>query len=183
MSPHWSYQLGLENGWMPTDPRTAVGTCGNKSPFDGPLKAYQTGGAGAGTIPASATADIPWPPASLSNAGAVSLLPSYTPTGALVTLPGPSFTSTVTVDVGSGWTNPSDQAGMMVPVAGCTYLDPWVGDADPPSPLCSANVAAAKAALSTATSTAGESTVSHAVETSISTVKGRALTPKRNFNL
>ncbi|EDR10975.1 glycoside hydrolase family 5 protein, partial [Laccaria bicolor S238N-H82] len=27
-TPAWSYQLGLENGWMPKDPRQAIGACG-----------------------------------------------------------------------------------------------------------------------------------------------------------
>lgn len=186
MSPQWSYQLGLENGWMPTDPRSAVGTCGNGSPFKGPLKSYQTGGAGAGSIPASATTDISWPPATLSDAGAVSLLPSYTPTGSLVTLPPPTFTanaseSTTSVDVGSGWTNPDDSAGMMVPIIGCSYLDPWVGNAEPPSPLCSAgavaNAAAAKPAIqtvssSTSTSTSAIITVAAIVRTSLASPSG-----------
>ena len=26
-APLWSYKLGLENGWMPKDPREAVGKC------------------------------------------------------------------------------------------------------------------------------------------------------------
>lgn len=174
MSPHWSYQLGLQNGWMPTDPRSAVGTCGNGSPFNGPLKSFQTGGAGAGNIPASATAEISWPPATMSKAGAVSLLPSYTPTGPLVTLPPPTFTASV--DAGSGWTNPDDKAGMMVPIVGCSYLDPWVGDAKPPSPLCSAGAVATAAAAkpvvqtmptSKPTSTSAVLTVAAAVRTSL----------------
>jgi len=47
-TPAWSYKLGLEQGWMPTDPREAHGACGNTDPFVPPLKPWQTGGAGAG---------------------------------------------------------------------------------------------------------------------------------------
>ncbi|KDQ60685.1 glycoside hydrolase family 5 protein [Jaapia argillacea MUCL 33604] len=140
-SPSWSYQLGLQNGWMPLDPRQADGTCGNTAPWNGPLQSYQTGGAGAGQIPASATASIVWPPATISSGGAASLLPSYTPTGPIPTLPVPTFTqssSKATISAGNGWQNPSDSAGAMVAIATCSYLDPWVGpNAAPPSPLCS----------------------------------------------
>lgn len=142
-TPAWSYQLGLENGWMPKDPREAEGVCGNSNPWNPPLRSWQTGGAGAGNIPASVTASLAWPPPTISNAGAISLLPSYTSTGAIVTLPGPTFTTsqgstaTATVDVGNGWENSGDNAGMNVEVPTCSYLDPWIGPtAAPPSPLC-----------------------------------------------
>ena len=141
MAPHWSYQLGLQNGWMPTDPRGSIGQCGGGSPFDGPLAASATGGSGAGNIPASVSQSLSWPPATLSGAGAVTLLPSYTPTGAVPTLPGPTFTATsgkatTTITGGDGWENTADSSGLMTDIAGCSYLDPWVGSADPPSPLC-----------------------------------------------
>ncbi|TFK42709.1 exo-beta-1,3-glucanase [Crucibulum laeve] len=141
-TPAWSYQLGLENGWMPKDPRAAVGVCGGSNPFVPPLQAWQTGGAGAGNIPASVSSALEWPPATLSNAGAVSTLPSYTPTGPIPTLAGPTFTlqsstATPTVDVGNGWANPSDNAGVFVEISTCSYLDPWISPTvAPPSPLC-----------------------------------------------
>jgi glucan 1,3-beta-glucosidase len=143
-TPAWSYQLGLEQGWMPKDPREAVGVCGNTSPWNPPLRSWQTGGAGAGNIPATASAALAWPPPVISNAGSISLLPSYTSTGTLVTLPGPTFTTssgstaTATIDVGNGWANPADSNGMFVDIPTCSYLDPWIGPtAAPPSPLCS----------------------------------------------
>lgn len=141
-SPQWSYQLGLQNGWMPKDPRVASGTCVNQNIWSPPLLAWQTGGAGAGQIPASVSSSYAWPPATLSNAGAVTSLPSYTPTGTIATLPPPTFTvtsgkSVKTAAAGNGWNNPSDTALEMVPIATCSYLDPWVGpSAAPPSPLC-----------------------------------------------
>lgn len=146
-SPQWSYQLGLQNGWMPKDPRVASGTCANQGIWSPPLQAWQTGGAGAGQIPASVTASYTWPPSQISNAGAVSLLPSYTPTGTVATLPPPTFTyssgsSVKTANAGDGWQNPSDTASGMVAIATCSYLNPWVGTAAPPSPLCSSGVAA-----------------------------------------
>lgn len=126
---------------MPKDPRDAVGRCGNTDPWNPPLQPWQTGGAGAGATPATVPS---WPPQSLNNGGPVSLLPSYAPTGTLVTLPAPTFThssgstATATIDAGSGWANPSDSGGLYVPVSTCSYLDPWVGPtAAPPSPLCS----------------------------------------------
>ena len=51
-SPLWSYSAGLDGGGMPTDPRTAVGTClsvnSTQSPFTESYFSWQTGGAGAG---------------------------------------------------------------------------------------------------------------------------------------
>ncbi|KAL6305370.1 glycoside hydrolase superfamily [Sparassis latifolia] len=140
-SPQWSYQLGLQNGWMPTDPRQADGLCSPTTPFDGTLESWQTGGANAGQVPATATASYPWPPSAISNSGYSTLVkafPSYTPTGTMVTLPPPTMTASGTsVSVGDGWTNPSDTAMMNVAIASCSYLNPWVGPTAPPSPLCS----------------------------------------------
>ncbi|KAH9951963.1 glycoside hydrolase superfamily [Amylocystis lapponica] len=143
-APAWSYQLGLQNGWMPADPRAADGLCDNTDPFAGPLSAWQTGGVGAGTIPASVSTKYPWPPTSIPNAGfatAVTALPSYTPTGTGITLAAPTFSASgaavPTASVGSGWANPSDSVGVMVPISTCSYLDPWIGPTAPPSPLCS----------------------------------------------
>ncbi|KZS99132.1 glycoside hydrolase [Sistotremastrum niveocremeum HHB9708] len=138
-SPFWSYQLGLQQGWIPTDPRSAVGTCQklghSADQFQPPLQSWQTGGAGAGNIPASVQHAIQWPPTTMSFATDVTLLPSYTPTGVNPTLPGPTFTptpsatvtATTTVDPGSGWANPQDTQGAYVEITGCTYPDPWGG--------------------------------------------------------
>ena len=128
-SPAWSYQLGLEQGWMPKDPRAASGVCGNSAPWTPPLAPWQTGGTGAGLNVQSS--GMQWPPVSLTNAGPLASLPFYTPTGTVVTLPGPTFTqssgSNVKIDVGNGWANPSDTRGMYAPIPSCTYLDPWCG--------------------------------------------------------
>ncbi|KAF7378328.1 Glycoside hydrolase family 5 protein [Mycena sanguinolenta] len=135
-SPLWSYQLGLQNGWVPTDPRTALGTCaelGVSGPqFVGTFSAWQTGGAGAGTIAPSAIAEFGvWPPATISNvAAAASVLPTYTPTGSVTTLvyttPAPStVTATASVSAGDGWFDAGDTALAMTAVAGCTYPNAW----------------------------------------------------------
>jgi aryl-phospho-beta-D-glucosidase BglC (GH1 family) len=148
-APLWSYQLGLQNGWMPTDPRAAIGQCaqlGVNSPWTPPLKPSQTGGAGAGQVAATFIAQYgDWPPASIASGGDASLLPSYTPTGSVSTLPPPTITavtvavvdtaspaatSTVTasvtsVDAGNGWYKKDDTALAYVPVSGCTYPDRW----------------------------------------------------------
>lgn len=148
-SPQWSYALGLENGWMPHDPRTGSGICADQNIWRPPLQAWQTGGTGAGQIAASVSEEYAWPPSTISNGGAVTLLPSYTPTGTVATLPPPTFAvtsgkSVATANAGNGWQNPSDSAGEMVGIATCSYLDPWIGpSATPPSPLCQSGVAAA----------------------------------------
>ncbi|KAK7449688.1 hypothetical protein VKT23_013161 [Stygiomarasmius scandens] len=129
-APHWSYKLGLENGWIPKDPREADGQCKNSSPWVPPLAT------GNGQIPASVSANLAWPPASISKGGAVTDLPSYTPTGAVPTLSAPTFSPSASA--GSGWANSDDKAGLMVEISSCSYLDPWIGTtANPPSPLCS----------------------------------------------
>lgn len=135
---------------MPKDPRSASGTCANQGLYNPPLQAWQTGGAGAGQIAASVTALYTWPPAQISNGGPVASLPSYTPTGTVATLSPPTFTvssgsSVTTANAGNGWQNPADTAGAMVAIASCSYLNPWIGSAAPPSPLCSAAAARAVA--------------------------------------
>jgi glucan 1,3-beta-glucosidase len=137
-APAWSYKLGLDQGWMPTDPRQALGVCQNAQPWQPPLSAWQTGGAGAGNIDAVQTSSYTWPPSVISGTpgNPASLLPSYTPTGVVPTLPPPTLTASATASAGNGWANPADTAGLMVPIGTCSYLDPWVGSAPLPQPLC-----------------------------------------------
>jgi aryl-phospho-beta-D-glucosidase BglC (GH1 family) len=153
-APLWSYQLGLENGWMPTDPRQAVGACAQAgvtaTQFDGTYLPWQTGGAGAGTISANATALYgAWPPASLNGLPAatdVPLLPSYTSTGPVVTLPPPTFTASATVAPGNGWYDAADNGGGVTTISGCTYPDPWMATGIPIPAACAAANPAATAA-------------------------------------
>ncbi|KAI0628059.1 glycoside hydrolase superfamily [Trametes polyzona] len=134
-APLWSYKLGLDNGWMPKDPRAAVGTCAKLGvagqPWGGSFQAWQTGGAGAGTIAPAATADIPaWPPA-LTNvpAASASLVPQYTSAASPVTLPPQTLTTTAgvtpTASVGNGWFNAQDTAPAVTPISGCAYPNAW----------------------------------------------------------
>jgi hypothetical protein len=150
-SPHWSYRLGLEHGWIPPDPRKAAGTCasqGVNSPFKGPLQSWQTGGSGAGTIvPAQVSSYAQWPPASLSaTTGPINnalVLPMYTPTGSMTTLPPPTLTmrgSSATINAGNGWHDPADTASAYTTIAGCTYPDGWNAASAPvPSAACTGN--------------------------------------------
>ncbi|THH31141.1 hypothetical protein EUX98_g3029 [Antrodiella citrinella] len=141
-APQWSYQLGLQQGWMPTDPRAADGICQPSQPFNGPLSAWQVGGAGANTLQAAFTNSYTWPPTSLSAAGAVSTLPSYITSSAVPTLPVPTFTNSAgsTVSAGDGWQNTQDTTLMAVANPTCSYLDPWVNPTvPPPNPLCTGN--------------------------------------------
>jgi glucan 1,3-beta-glucosidase len=101
-APLWSYSLGLANGWMPTDPREATGKClamgVTRVEWDGTFEPARTGGVPTPTIPASYTAQYPWPPASISDvAGAPSSLPRFTePVPALTLPPFTSATPTAT---------------------------------------------------------------------------------------
>ncbi|KAF8638922.1 hypothetical protein AX17_001835 [Amanita inopinata Kibby_2008] len=129
-TPLWSYQLGLRNGWIPSDPRDAIGKCqslGSKSePFDGTYQPWQTGTPS--SIPASSTSNFPWPPATVPRADVpVSLLPTYTETASVVTLPVPTFTSVPSsITQGfNGWFNEGDTEGGVTAVAGCSYPDEY----------------------------------------------------------
>jgi len=154
-SPLWSYQLGLQNGWIPTDPRQSVGQCaalgGGNEPFDGTYSAWQTGGAGAGTIAPSFVSQFgQWPPATISNAdGPASLLPSYTPTGSIETLPPPTLTASVTqsISTGDGWFDTADTASAETAIQGCSYPNAWNAAGVPVPTACGgANSAAVVAA-------------------------------------
>ncbi|KAF7315129.1 Glycoside hydrolase family 5 protein [Mycena indigotica] len=137
-APLWSYKLGLENGWIPPDPRKAIGVCtglgaGQAEPFDGTYSAWQTGGAGAGTIAPSASAKFgTWPPVSIANVEAASLkaMPTYTPTASITTLTYATPTAKVAVPspsigLGNGWKNAGDKTPAMTAVAGCVYPNAW----------------------------------------------------------
>ncbi|KAF9783831.1 glycoside hydrolase family 5 protein [Thelephora terrestris] len=127
-APLWSYQLGLQNGWIPSDPRTSQGKCdalGVTGKFDGTYLPWQTGGSGAGNVPASVSASYPWPPATISSGGVPSVLPQYTLSGSISTLPPPTFTATkVTID---GWYDSGDTLPAPTPMPGCPYPNAWGG--------------------------------------------------------
>jgi glucan 1,3-beta-glucosidase len=156
-APLWSYQLGLQGGWMPTDPREASGICAARgvaqdTPFDGNYLPWQTGGAGAGTIASSAAASVlPWPPASINGQANAALLPTYTSTGTIATLPPPTFTPSPTgsIHVGDGWFNSADTAGGITTVQGCSYPNPWSAENVPVPTACSGGAAAAAVAVIT----------------------------------
>ncbi|KZT18580.1 glycoside hydrolase family 5 protein [Neolentinus lepideus HHB14362 ss-1] len=150
-APLWSYQLGLENGWIPTDPREALGTCASLSVsgpvFNGSFQSWQTGGAGAGTIAATALASFSqYPPPALSgipDPAGVSLLPVYTSTGSVVTLAMPTFSNKITVSEGDGWYDTADGGAAPTAIEGCSYLDPWsAANAPMPTAVCTGGAAA-----------------------------------------
>jgi glucan 1,3-beta-glucosidase len=174
-APFWSYQLGLENGWIPTDPREAIGKCASigqamNQPFDGVYQPWQTGGDPA----AKPTATYDWPPTTLGNINPASWLPTYTPTAPIITLAGPVVTSGV--DGGSGWYNSQDTAGMMTAIAGCAYPNAYSAAtlAAPTGPVCGPNVVplptgVAGGASTTATTRRSRTTTSDtaAIETDV----------------
>jgi len=148
-SPLWSYQQGLRGGWMPTDPRSALGTCGPSTGpiFDGTYDTWMTGGAGAGDIAAAQTAQYPYPPVSLNGAPVpVAQLPVYTPTGTIATLPAPTYTNVKGSPVpapGNGWFNANDNTPAPTTIPGCAYPDPWDALTAAVPAGCGAGVAAA----------------------------------------
>lgn len=125
-APLWSYQIGLREGWMPTDPRTAIGACGPPiGPiWSGQFESWMTGGVGAGQL----RTDRPWPPASISDAPSpATALPVYTSTGSISTLPVPTYTDSAGKPIvsGSGWFNAQDTIPAPTPIPGCAYPNPW----------------------------------------------------------
>jgi len=131
-APLWSYQLGLRNGWIAKDPRTNVGKCqelgANDSPFDGNFKPWQTGTTS--TIPAATSLEFTWPPQISSTDVPLSLLPTYTNTAPVITMPPAVFTgapSQVTQNV-DGWFNSADTDGGVTAVAGCPYPSEYSGE-------------------------------------------------------
>jgi glucan 1,3-beta-glucosidase len=129
---------------------SSLGTA--SQPFDGTFAPWQTGGAGAGTIAPSFVSQFSWPPATFANPdSAVSLLPSYTPTGVIPTLPPPTFTPSPTssVNAGNGWFDKSDTVGAYTSIQGCSYPNAWaaVGVAVPAT--CGGGAAAAAAVVAT----------------------------------
>lgn len=141
-------------GWIPANPRDSVGLCpkqGFNTPFAGPLLPSQTGGEGAGTIlPTFLQAYGQWPPASLANVPNVTVLPTYTPTGAIPTLSPPTYTlkNGATTTGGSGWANAADTGGAYVEISGCTYPDGWAQSSLPvPTAACTPQVNQRRAPL------------------------------------
>jgi len=158
-APLWSYQLGLREGWMPTDPRTALGKCdrigASFSKFEGPFQPWQTGGVGAGVFSPAATAGIlPYPPELNDIQVPIALLPTYTSTGPVQTLPPTTFSApgmTKSVDPGDGWFNSADTGGGITTVAGCVYPpDPWRAIGQPVQPCEAAATIARRSAETTA---------------------------------
>jgi len=146
-TPLWSYKLGLDNGWIPKNPRDSIGHCASlgipqDAPFDGTYEAYQTGGPGAsGSINPDDLSQYPWPPKSIGLVSDAALLPTYTATGTVPTLSTQSFPAptagAMTVDGGDGWFNDADTAMGIVTVAGCSYPNAWDATAVPvPTALC-----------------------------------------------
>lgn len=140
VNPNWSYLLGLQEGWMPTDPYTeSKGACAKlqaedasitktsldwKSTFAG----YQTGAASSYSAQSSTYS---WPPVSIYSSGSATMLPAsslpaYTPTGKVMIPPTPtysvSFTNEPTPSI-DPWTVGGRQTPAYTAVAGCSYFD------------------------------------------------------------
>lgn len=97
-------------------------------PFDGNYQPWQTGTTS--SIPASSSQQFPWPPTAITSADVpISLMPTYTNTAPVITMPPATFTSApseVTASV-DGWFNDNDKEGGIVTVAGCPYPDEYNG--------------------------------------------------------
>lgn len=136
-SPMWSYSLGLQQGWMPTNPLAeSSGACaaqasrlGTGVPSATWGSAFQNWQTGRASSYSPNTAAYPWPPQSLVSANRpVSQLPSYTPTMSITPVPKPTFSVTATVSgdptpsptIGA-WYNTDDTTPLYTRIAGCEY--------------------------------------------------------------
>jgi glucan 1,3-beta-glucosidase len=108
------------------------------SPFDGVYQPYQTGD-GNGIIDAADVAQYGvWPPASIGLEADAALLPTYTPTGPVPTLPPATFPSPTptTPSGGDGWYDKADTSSGMITVSGCSYPNAWDATAVAVPPVC-----------------------------------------------
>jgi len=167
-NPLWSYSLGLEQNYIPADPRPTayLGSCASNANTLGlpgqqfvewtpPLAASATGGLGAGSIAASATAPYAvWPPTSITNFPQATNLPRLTPTGTPITMPATPYPLSYAASgsaVGSavsgpaptglptgGWANSNATQPYNVKIPGCTYLNAYSGVGQSPPPACTA---------------------------------------------
>lgn len=136
-APMWSYSLGLEQGWMPTNPlgessgacaaqASRLGTSVPTATWGSAFQSWQTGSAGSYSPNVAAN---PYPPQSLVSASApVSQLPSYTATKSTTAVPAPTFSVTATgagqptaaPTVGS-WFKPDLNSPFYTEISGCDY--------------------------------------------------------------
>ena len=68
--------------------------------------------------------------AGITPTNQVPLMPTYTDTATVETLPMPTYTFTTgkatrTISAGDGWLDAQDTQGGQTAIAGCTYPDPW----------------------------------------------------------
>ncbi|KAJ7846560.1 hypothetical protein B0H14DRAFT_2584019, partial [Mycena olivaceomarginata] len=99
LSPLWSYQFGLQTGFMPTDPRHSVGICAAldivKDPSMMSSARGRRTGTGAGTIASTAVQS------GIAAEAPATPLPTHIAAASIACLT------------------------FMTPVAGCTYPDTW----------------------------------------------------------
>ena len=166
---------------MPSDPRSASGFCESvgytPTLFAGTFSPWQTGTPS--SIPASSSSMYPWLPTSIGNIDVpMSLLPTYTNTATIITLPVPTFTSipsSVTQGY-DGWFDTADSGGGIMTIAGCTYLNEYSATfAVTPTAPCPAGgsvptvATTTVQATATATSSTGAGVLSSTTSTALTT--------------
>ena len=89
---------------------------------------WQTGGGSGVVSDADQSSYGLWPPTSIGDIPDATLLPTYTATGPIPTLPAqtyPTPTPQATFDVGDGWFDDADTIPGITTVAGCSYPNAW----------------------------------------------------------
>ena len=131
---------------MPTNPRSVAGACAALFP-DLPARPTVTFTPGSGVIDPAQVALYPWPPIEIGTNPplVITSLPSFTPTGSIITLaPGPTPTllpigygsMNLNGIAGNGWNDDSDASPFFVKKDGCSYLDSWIGSSGIAPPIC-----------------------------------------------
>lgn len=144
VNPNWSYLLGLQQGWMPSNPyaKLANGCKDLQASYPsitktaltwtGAFANYQTGAA---TTYSPDTVSYSWPPPSIASSGYATnltgyVLPTYTPTGAHLTVNVIAPTISVKNEPSPTW-NPwsagaTYSADSYATIGGCNYFsDIW----------------------------------------------------------
>lgn len=150
-NPMWHYRLGVQEGWIVSNPHEADGFCVSAggvspAPFDFKYSSPNMIGSSITPMAAAQTDQYAWPPTMVSyNAASMSAIPQLTQTGTITPLPMPTNVkpgSTETISAGNGWANTADARPAYTAVANCKYPAVYdTGDVIPPG-ACGAGASA-----------------------------------------
>lgn len=147
MTSLMSYRLGLKLGYIPDDPREAIGACQSiAAQSQTSVPAYTPVARvamGTGSVDSAQRAQYTWPPVAYGTADwaispeQMTLVPSMTQTGQPMTLTASPVSvpgSSQTYDLGNGWAASADRIGAYTAVSGCPTYTVWGDPLQKPLP-------------------------------------------------